>query len=117
MNSKFLFFLCFFIAIDTSHSVANLNSTNVVEIIQSPNVILNLIASIYVGSAFRKGKEKDCEEIVPCLSKNPIEHVVSELKKKKFKKIEWKINKVCQDRWVARLIWFELICEGMARSK
>jgi hypothetical protein len=104
----------FSIAINTFHNIANLNSTNVVEIILSPNVILNLIASIYVGSAFQKGKEKDCEEIVPCLSRNPIEHIVSELKKKKFKKLEWEINKVYQDRWVARLIWFEVICEGMA---
>ncbi len=78
-------------------------------------MILSFIASIYVGSAFRKGKEKDCEEIVACLSRNPIKHIVSELKKKKIKKLEWEINKVYQDRWVARLIWFELICEGMTR--
>lgn len=77
----------FCIAIDTSHSIANLNSTNVVETILSPNVILSLIASIYVGSAFWKGKEKDCEEIVACISRNPIEHIVSELKKKKVKKV------------------------------
>ncbi len=32
-----------------------------------------------------------------------------------LKKLEWEINKVYQDRRVARLIWFELICEGMAR--
>jgi hypothetical protein len=40
-----------------------------------------------VGSAFWKGKEKDCEEIVACISRNPIEHIVSELKKKKVKKV------------------------------
>jgi hypothetical protein len=80
-------------------------------------VILSLIASIYVASAFWKGKEKDCEEIVACLFKNPTKHIVSELKKKKIKKLEWEINKVYQDRWVAKLIWFELVCEGIARWK
>jgi hypothetical protein len=52
MNLKFHYFLEFSIALDTSHSIANLNFANVVEIILSPNVILSLIASIYVASAF-----------------------------------------------------------------
>ncbi len=75
-------------------------------------MILSLIASIYVGSAFRKGKEKDHEEIAACLSRNPIKHIVSELKKKKFKKLEWEINKVTKIDGLQGLFGLNLYVKG-----
>jgi hypothetical protein len=38
--------------------------------------------------------ERERRRIVACLSRNLTKHIVSELKKKKFKKLEWEINKV-----------------------
>lgn len=65
-----------------------------------------------MSSTSQKGKEKVCGKIVACPFKDPIKSTIDEPKKKKFKTSKWEINRVYQNKWVVRFIWYELVCEG-----
>ncbi len=51
-------------------------------------------------------------KIVACPFKDPIKFTINEPKKKNFKTSKWEINRVYQNKWVVRFIWYELVCEG-----
>jgi len=66
---------------------------------------------VFVGSASWKEKEKVCEEIVACPFGDSKTLIVSEPKKKALRKFKLEINRVSQNRCVARL--FGLILFGV----
>ncbi len=70
----------------------------------SPNMIMDLIGFISMGRAFQKGSERVCEEIVACPFGDLIETIVNEPRKEKLKKSKQEINKVYQNKCVARFI-------------
>ncbi len=79
-------------------------------------MFLGLTKFDFMSTTPQKGKEKVCGKIVACPFKNPIKSTINESKKKKFKTSKWEINRVYQNKWVVRFIWYELVCcEGMAR--
>jgi hypothetical protein len=80
MNFKFHLFSKSYVAINPFHNNVNLNSPNAIEPTISPNVVPNLNVIVSMGNAFWKRKEKFCEKIVACPSRDPTKPTFNEPK-------------------------------------
>lgn len=92
----------------TFHIAMQLNFPNIIEHTLSLNVTSNLTMFVFVGSASWKEKENVCEEIVAWPFGDCKKLIVSEPKKKTLRKLKWGINRVSQNRCVARLFGLNL---------